>query len=247
MKIIAVIPARYDSKRLPGKALMQLRGKSVLQHVYERVLESGVFNEIVIATDDERIKEAAENFEAQVIITRRNCCNGSERAAEVITDKHCEIVVNIQADQLFLPVEIVKQTVQMLVDEPDLQIATPIYLMDNAESFNNPNIVKTIIDINGFAIYFSRLPIPYTRNREEDQNLFYKHIGIYAYRKQFLLKYVQFGPSSLEKLENLEQLRIIENGHKIKTVIVSQDSISIDTKEDLKRLKIEDAHRASSI
>lgn len=233
MRIIGVIPVRYNSKRFPGKALAQLRGKPILQHVYEQALKCNILDKTIIATDDRRIQEVAEGFNAPVVMTSEHCPSGSDRVAEATADLDCEIVVDIQADQPMLPPQILEEVIKPLLAQPDIQVTTPVYPITDLEILNNPNIVKVVIDKEGFAIYFSRSAIPYVRNRVEDALPFYKHIGIYAYRKGFLLKYAQLPPSHLERTEGLEQLRILENGYRIKTVLVSTDSPSIDTEEDL--------------
>lgn len=237
VKIAGVIPIRYDSKRFPGKALSDLWGKSILQHVFERVTESKIFNKVIIATCDEKIKDAAETINAAVVMTSKDCSTGSDRAAEIAANIDCEIIVNIQGDQPILPNGLLEKVVNPLINEPDLQVVTPIYPITDIDIINNPNVVKVIVDKDEFAIYFSRLPIPYVRNRISNVNVFYKHIGVYAYRKDFLLKYTKFSKRDLERTEGLEQLRILENGYKIKTVIAADDSKSIDTKEDLKKIE----------
>jgi len=233
MKIIGVIPARYDSKRFPGKVLMRLHGRTILQYVWEQAIKSDVLDDVFIATDDIRIQEAAIGFNAPVIMTGKECASGSDRIAEVVKDMDCGIVINIQADQPQFPQEILRELVEPLLEDSKLQAATPVYKLNNPDLINNPNIVKAVIDKSGFAIYFSRLPIPYIKNGSSADSCFYKHIGIYAYRKEFLLKYAGLLPGPLEKAEGLEQLRIIEYGYHIKTVLTSYNSISIDTKEDL--------------
>ena len=237
MKIVGIIPVRYDSKRFPGKALVQLGEKSILQHVYEQAAKSNVLDTIIIATDDTRVQDAAKRFNAPVVMTSKECPSGSDRVAQVVSALDCEIIVNIQADQPMLPPEILEEVLNPLLIQPDLQMTTPIYPLIDLESLNNPSVVKVVIDKEGFAIYFSRFPIPYVVNKLQDVQLFYKHIGIYAYRKEFLLKYAQLLPRPLEKAEGLEQLRVLEYGYRIKTVLASNNSISIDTKEDLELIK----------
>lgn len=232
VKTIGVIPVRYDSKRFPGKALVQLWDKSILQHVYERAAKSSVLDTVIIAADDTRIQEKARSFDAPVVMTSKDCLTGSDRVAQVVKDLDCEIVVNIQADQPLLPTQIVEEIVKPLLIQPELLMATPIYPLTNIEGLNDPNIVKVIVNREGYAIYFSRSPIPYVRDKTQDM-LFYKHIGVYAYRKEFLLEYTKFPVGHLEETEGLEQLRVLENGYRIKTVLVNSDSVSVDTKEDL--------------
>ena len=237
MKIIGVIPVRYDSERFPGKALVQLWDKPILQHVYERVAKSNMLDRVIIATDDTRVQEKARSFDAPVVMTSKDCFSGSDRVAQAVKDLDCEIVVNIQADQPVLPTQILEEIIKPLLVQPALLIVTPIYPLTDLSGLNNPNTVKVIVDKEGYAIYFSRSPIPYVRNKIQDIQLFYKHIGVYAYRKEFPLEYAKLPPSHLEKTEGLEQLRILENGYRIKTVLVNSDSVSVDTKEDLESIR----------
>lgn len=235
MKIIGVIPARYNSKRFPGKTLVNLHGKPVLQHVYTQALKSSALDGLIIATDSEDIKSTAVGFGAKVVMTRGDCPTGSDRVAEAVKDLDCEIVVNIQADQVMLPPQILDEIIKPFLADSSLQMTTPIYSISDSQALNNPNLVKVVIDKDGFAIYFSRSPIPYVMNKQEGA-AFYKHIGIYAYRKPFLARFSQLLPGPLEKLEGLEQLRALENGYRIKTVLTNYDSVSIDTREDLARI-----------
>lgn len=235
MKVIGVIPVRYSSKRFPGKALAVLQGKPLLQHVYERAKESSILEELVVATDDKRIYEAAIGFGADVVITPKEYPSGTDRVAHAVNSLDCEIVVNIQGDQPFLAHEIVDEVVLRLLAQPELVVTTPVYPLINMNSLSNPNIVKVVVDKEGYALYFSRSTIPYIRNKVEDAQVFYRHIGIYAYRKDFLEKYAKFPSSPLEITEGLEQLRILENGYRIMTVQTIYDSPSVDTEADLKK------------
>lgn len=237
MKIIGVIPARYESKRFPGKALARLWGKPILQHVYEQSAKSSVLDTVIIATDDSRIQDIARGFGAPVVMTSKDCSSGSDRVGGAVVDLDCEIVVDIQADQPVLPPQILEEVVKPLLIQSELQITTPVYSITDLESLNNPNVVKVVIDKKGFALYFSRSFIPYKKSNIQNVQPYYKHIGIYAYRKEFLLKYAQLPPSPLERTEGLEQLRVLENGYRIKTVLATCDSPSIDTKEDLELMK----------
>lgn len=235
MKVIGVIPVRYSSKRFPGKALAILGGRPLLQHVYENASKSSILEELVVATDDKRIYDTADGFGAEVVITPREYHSGTDRVAHAVMSLDCEIVVNIQGDQPFLNPKIIDEVVSRLLAGPELLVTTPIYPLSNPEDISNPNIVKVVIDRQGFALYFSRAPIPYVRNKRGDIR-FYKHIGIYAYRKNFLERFAKMEPGTLEISEGLEQLRILENGYRIMTVQVIYDSPSIDTEEDLRRV-----------
>ena len=233
MKVIGVIPVRYSSKRFPGKALAVMQGKPLLQHVYERAQGSSILEEIVIATDDKRIYDAAVSFGAPVVITPKEYYSGTDRVAHAVSSLDCEIVVNIQCDQPFLAPQIIDNVVGRLLAQPELLVCTPIYPLQNPEDGANSNIVKVVIDKDGFALYFSRSPIPYKKG---DSPTFYKHIGIYAYRKDFLERFAELSPGPLETSEGLEQLRVLENGYRIMTVQTIYDSPSVDTEEDLRKV-----------
>jgi len=234
MKIIGVIPARYDSKRFPGKALALLHGKPIIQHVYERAKKSVVLDGLVVATDDKRIYQAAVGFGAPVVITPEGYNNGTERIARAMRGLDCEAVINIQGDQPFLEPEILDSVTEKLLFSPDTVMSTPVCALDNEEDIKNPNVVKTVIDREGFALYFSRASIPFMRNKPVGL-VVYKHIGIYAYRRDFLQKYARLQSGVLEETEGLEQLRVLENGYRIMTVVTNHNSPSIDTEEDLRR------------
>lgn len=236
MRVIGVIPVRLGSKRFPGKALALLQGKPMIQHVYENALKSLILDELVIATDDKQIYDSAVGFGAPVVITPREYSCGTDRVAHAVNSLDCEIVVNIQGDQPFIVPQIIDNVVEKLLGQPDIVAATPIYPITNAEDIANPNAVKVVIDSQGYALYFSRSPIPYLRNKDDNSQLMYKHIGIYAYKKDFMTKYAKFSPSRLEIAEGLEQLRILENGYRIMTVQTIYDSPSVDSEEDLQRL-----------
>lgn len=234
MKVIGVIPVRFNSKRFPGKALAFLQGKPLIQHVYEHALKSPILEELVIATDDKKVYDVATDFGAPVVITPQEYHSGTDRVSHAVSSLDCEIVVNIQGDQPFLSPQIIDEVVGSLLADPELLVATPIYSLVDPKDISNPNVVKVVIDKKGFALYFSRSPIPYMRNKVEDAQI-YKHIGIYAYKKVFLDKFAKFTPGPLEISEGLEQLRVLENGYRIMTVQTIYDSPSVDSEEDLRR------------
>ncbi len=242
-KIIAVIPARYGSMRLPGKPLIILAGKTMIQRVYEQAKKSKYINNIIIATDDERIEKAVKKFGGEVVITPAEIASGSDRIAHVVKNlKNVDIVVNIQGDEPLINPEMIDQTIAPLLNDNEVQVSTAVKVIENIEDLSNPNIPKVVIDSNNFAIYFSRSPIPYYRDSGNEMNWlknhpYYKHIGLYVYRREFLLRYSAWKNSPLEMAEKLEQLRIIENGSKIKTVITKFDSISVDTPDDVKKIE----------
>ena len=243
-KIICVIPARYGSERLPGKVLLKINEKSILQRVYERAkLCKKFFSEIIIATDDDRIVEECRKIGAKVVLTSPYCKSGSDRVAEVAKKIDCDIVVNLQADEPYIPKEAIEKPIIELIKNKKEYVITSLTKIRKKEELYDSNIVKAVIDKNNYALYFSRSLIPYPRIYFSEDNLiknrkviFYKHIGIYVFRKNFLLKFASLPLSFLENIEKLEQLRIIENGYKIKTVIVKNDSPSVDSLEDIKRI-----------
>jgi 3-deoxy-manno-octulosonate cytidylyltransferase (CMP-KDO synthetase) len=240
--VIGIIPARYASQRLPGKPLLDLFGKPLIQHVYERAKGAKLLTDVVVATDDERISNAVSAFGGKTIMTPRTIKSGSDRAAYAARDLQADAIVNIQGDEPFIKPEMIDETVRALLDGEEIQTSTPVKKITSPEELLDPNIVKVVIDENGFALYFSRSIIPFLR-ADADQKMwvkqhdYYKHIGLYAFRKEFLLTFTQWDSSPLEQAEQLEQLRILEHGQRIKCVITEHDSLSVDTPEDLKRLK----------
>jgi len=231
MKIIAVIPARYASSRLEAKPLQMLGSKTLIQRVYDAVLHTNLFSEVIIATDNKLIFEHAASFNANVKMTSDKHQSGSDRIAEVCEMIDCDIVVNVQGDEPFIS----KPPLQDLIsafNDPSVQVASLMHQIHDLEDIQNPNNVKVITDINSDAIYFSRSVIPYQRNIIPEL-AYYKHIGVYAYRKDTLLNFVKTPQSLLEKTESLEQLRLIDNAVKIKMIKTEYQAIGIDTPEDL--------------
>jgi 3-deoxy-manno-octulosonate cytidylyltransferase (CMP-KDO synthetase) len=231
MKIAGIIPARFQSSRLPGKPLADLGGKPVVQHVYERA--SQALNVVYVATDDNRILDAVNVFGGRAVMTDQNHSCGSERAAEVAAALDVDIVVNIQGDEPFIDPEMIQAVVRPLEDDKDIQMVTLCRKIHSEKDLKNPSIVKVVKDKNDHALYFSRSLIPYARH--EGFSAWYEHVGLYAYRKDFLLQYVKWHPTPLEQSESLEQLRILENGCAIKVVETTLGSGApcIDTPEDL--------------
>lgn len=232
MKILCVIPARYASTRLPGKPLALIAGKPMIQHVYERALHAKLPFEVLVATDDERIVKAVKAFGGKVMLTSPEHPSGTDRLAEVaLSYPDVDVIVNVQGDEPMIPPEIIDALAQAFVDEPTLDMAT-IKAPMTEEEYNDPNAVKVVTDLNGYALFFSRSLVPYPRKKPEDYAV-YKHIGIYAYRRDFLLQYAALSPTPLERAESLEQLRALENGYKIKVIASDFRGIGIDTPEDL--------------
>jgi 3-deoxy-manno-octulosonate cytidylyltransferase (CMP-KDO synthetase) len=238
MRVICIIPARYSSSRFEGKPLADICGKPMIQRVYERVLKSGTVSDVVVATDDERIFEAVGRFGGKAVMTRTAHRSGTDRIAEAVSGLSAadrDIVVNIQGDQpLFEPSQI-DEVVKPLLDEPSVDFSTLIYRIRRQEEISDPNAVKVVFDRDHFALYFSRSPIPYFRD-VGGPPIYYKHHGIYAYRKSFLVTFTKLEEGYLERLEALEQLRAMEHGHRIKVVETLQDSIEVDTPQDLERV-----------
>jgi len=240
MKVLGIIPARYASSRFPGKPLVDIRGKSMIQRVYEQAIKSGL-NRVIVATDDERIKSAVESFHGNVIITSADHSSGTDRCKEVVEKLHAEnqkfdIIVNIQGDEPYINPEQIKQVISCF-SARDVEIATLAKrITSSGELFNN-NINKVIFDKLNNAIYFSRFAIPFQQNEPTENWLekadYYKHIGIYAYRSATLSKITDLERSKLEIAESLEQLRWIENGYKIRVMETEYESISVDTPNDL--------------
>lgn len=238
MKFMAIIPARYASTRFPGKPLAVLGGKTVIQRVYEQV--SSLLDEVYVATDDERIFQAVEAFGGRAVMTRSDHKSGTDRieeAAEKIGSQ-ADVIINVQGDEPFIQPSQIK-TLMQLFDAPETQIGTLGKRFENIEGVENPNSPKIVTDNRGFALYFSRSPIPFVRGKERSEWLanypFLKHLGIYAYRREVLREVTQLPQGNLEKAESLEQLRWLENGYRIRVGLTDVETVGIDTPEDLKR------------
>lgn len=233
-RILGVIPARFASQRFPGKALALLSGKTILQHVYERASQARYLSNLVIATDDERIRDAARAFGAPVRMTRADHPSGTDRAAEVASAVECHVVVNIQGDEPLIDPAAIDAAALALVNDEEASMGSLMKRIEDPEEINNPNVVKVVTDLSGNAIYFSRCPIPFHRGGES--GVYFKHIGLYVYRRDFLLAYSDLPVGPLERAERLEQLRALENGHRIRMVETEYESLGVDTPEDLERV-----------
>lgn len=229
-RILGVIPARFASVRFPGKALATLAGKPIIQHVFERASQARYLTDVVIATDDERIELAARKFRAPVRMTRSDHRSGTDRVAEVASADTAAIVVNIQGDEPLIDPAAIDAATLALLDDVNAPMATLKKRIENPSEIDNPNVVKVVTALDGDAIYFSRWPIPYDRGREAVR---YKHIGLYVYRRDFLLGYSQLPVGPLEQAERLEQLRALENGYRIRVMETDYESLGVDTPEDL--------------
>ncbi len=239
--IIAIIPARYQSNRFAGKPLALIQGKPMIQHVVERARRIELLARVVVATDDERIAKVVEGFGGSWVMTRRDHATGTDRLAEAATllgiaDQ--DVIVNIQGDQPLFPAEVVEQVARPLIADPSLPMATLIYKIIRPEEIFDPNHVKTVFDCHGNALYFSRSPIPFQRDPEESElPTYYKHLGLYAYRKGFLMTFVGLPEGRWERFEKLEQLRALEFGYTIRVVLTDHDSVEVDTPRDLLRVE----------
>jgi len=230
MKVIAIIPARFDSTRFPGKPLVKLGNKYIIQHVYEQAQKSGLFAEVVVGTDDQRIFEAVNGFNGKVTLTSKKHQSGTDRVAEVcdkmICCKDADVIVNVQGDEPFITERPLKKLIEVFND-PEVMVASLMH--EITKDIENPNVVKVVCDENYNALNFSRIPLT------ESLTPNYKHIGVYAFRRKTLFEFVELPESKLEKIEKLEQLRLLENGFKIRMVLTSYKGIGIDTPQDLEK------------
>lgn len=238
MEAIAVIPARYKSSRFEGKVLADIFGKPMLQYVWESAKQAKLLDEVIIACDSEKVKEAAEGFGAKVVLTAKEHLSGTDRIAEVVALMDVKVVVNIQADEPLIKPVMIDSIVDALLNEEGLEMVTLMKRITEPREIENPNVVKVVVDKNNFALYFSRAPIPYRANDSEvKEPVYFKHIGIYGYTKDFLFTYKNIPVSLLEATEKLEQLRVLSEGFKIKVLETKYDTIGVDTPEDLEKVK----------
>lgn len=236
MSIAIIIPARYASTRLPGKPLIEVNNKPIIQWVYEKAKNSKLADKVIVATDDERIFEAVKAFGGEVMMTSTEHNSGSDRIFEVLSaNPEIKIAVNVQGDEPLITPESIDSAIEALLSDETADISTLIRLIEDEEEFLSPNVVKVVFDNNQNALYFSRSPIPFHRNKNASKN--YAHIGLYAYRSEVLTEMTKLPQSSLELAESLEQLRALQNGFKIKTTIVDYSPIGIDTPEDVEKFK----------
>jgi 3-deoxy-manno-octulosonate cytidylyltransferase (CMP-KDO synthetase) len=239
MKTAVVIPARYASTRLPGKPLLRQTGKYLIQHVYERACRARRASQVIVATDDPRIVAAVKSFGGQVRMTRHDHPSGTDRVAEVAQDLDADVVLNLQGDEPLIDPAALDLLPELLQRHPDTDLATLAVPITSAEQLHNPNCVKVVRDAAGRALYFSRSAIPFVRNGRPgfhgEPIAFLQHLGLYAYRRPFLLRLATLPPDPLEKLEQLEQLRVLSLGHRIQVGIVREAAIGVDTYEDYLR------------
>jgi 3-deoxy-manno-octulosonate cytidylyltransferase (CMP-KDO synthetase) len=245
MKITAIIPARYASVRFEGKVLADILGKPMVQHVYERTAKASLVSEVIVATDDERIYAAVSAFGGRVEMTDRGHETGTDRLAEVAGRLDSDIIVNVQGDEPLIEPGMIDEAVKPLVDDPSIEMGTLKSQIKTLHDFLSPNVVKVVTDKQGFALYFSRSPLPNYRDKWNDLKdekfsagviLSYKHVGLYVYRREFLLRYSKMSPTPLELAEKLEQLRALENGFRIRVVETGHETIGVDTPVDLEKV-----------
>ncbi len=234
--IAIIIPARYGSTRLPGKPLLKVNDKPIVQMVWEKAIQSKYANKVIVATDNDEIYQAVKEFGGMVERTSPHHQSGSDRIAEVIKNNpDIEIAVNMQGDEPLITPESIDSAIRCLIDDSSADISTLIRKIDDKSEVSNPNLVKVVTDVHGNALYFSRSPIPY--KRENIGMDFYAHIGLYVYKRNSLLSMTALPQAEIEKTECLEQLRALYNGMKIKTAVVDYKPIGVDTQEDLNKLR----------
>ncbi len=243
-KAVAIIPARFNATRFPGKPLALLKGKPIIQHVYERVSDAGLIDAVIVATDDKRIFDAVAAAGGRAVMTSQAHTCGTDRIAEVATGMECGIIINVQGDEPFIMPEMVDDTVTLLRDDEKASMSTLAVKIDNREDILSPDVVKVVTDDEGYALYFSRSPIPYYRDDWKDlgsisfslpKTTVFKHIGIYGFRKQALVNFTSAPKCRLEEIEKLEQLRALSCGMKIRVKETGYNTFGIDTIDDLRK------------
>jgi 3-deoxy-manno-octulosonate cytidylyltransferase (CMP-KDO synthetase) len=245
MSVVAIIPARYGSTRLPGKPLANIGGKPMIQHVYESTSKAPGLERVLVATDDRRIERVVKSFGGDVLMTSRRHASGTDRLAEVARKIKADWLVNVQGDLPFIHEETIARAVTPMRRNPALPMGTVCTPIHDIKEWHNPNVVKVLRDRAGFALYFSRAPVPYLRQGDLDRSRGkvrgmrrlwgFRHLGLYVYKRDFLLKFARLQPTALEQIESLEQLRALENGYRIYVAQVDERSIEVDTPADLKK------------
>jgi len=241
--VAIIIPARYGSTRLPGKPLLEINQKPMIQWAYENAAKVKRVEKIIVATDNEKIINTVKAFGGEAILTRSDHQTGTDRIAEVAENIDASVIINLQGDEPFISPQSIEALIDTVWLKPDIVMGTLVTSIKTDEQLTNPGHVRVVLDNNRFALYFTRATIPYLHNIKRTgwldfaRDTFYDHVGLYAYRKDFLMKLVNFPQSKLEQLEQLEQLRALENGYKIKVNIVDAPGLCIDTEEDLARAR----------
>jgi len=237
--IVGIIPARFASTRLMGKPLADIGGKPMIQHTWENARKSKLLDKVVVAVDDEKVFQVVQSFGAEVYMTPQNVASGSDRIALVAQElPEANIIVNIQGDEPFINGRMIDEAIEPLLFDKKVNVSTLVKRITSVEEMKSPSVVKVVFDYNNYALYFSRSPIPYVRDAKTnlekiETGEIYKHIGLYVFRKETLLKFTSLRQTDLERIEKLEQLRLLEHGIKIKVVVTEFDSLSIDTPKDL--------------
>jgi len=238
MDAIGIIPARYSSTRFEGKVLADISGKPMIQRVWERARQALLLEDLIIACDDEKVADAAREFGAKVILTAKGHASGTDRISEVVNPLDVRVIINIQADEPLIHPMMIDSVAAALLEDNNVSMATIMKKIENPKELDDPNVVKVVVDKNNFALYFSRARIPYhAQNSKEPLPSYYKHIGLYGYTKDFLFFYKNLPVSHLEAIEALEQLRVLEEGIRIKVIETKYETIGVDTPEDLERVK----------
>jgi len=238
VKVIGMIPARFAASRMPGKPLASILGKSMVQRVYDQSQKATLLDEVWVATDDQRIAEAVESFGGKAVMTSPDCASGTDRLAEAAEKVDGDIFVNVQGDQPFIDPRMIDEAVQPLLDDPSLPISTLVHPIHKQEDLDNPGVVKAVLDLAGNGLYFSRSLIPAPHNNIDHP--VYEHVGLYVYRRDFLMKLASLPQTILEQVEGLEQLRVIEHGYRLRCIVTACEDnelsgFSIDTPEDITR------------
>jgi 3-deoxy-manno-octulosonate cytidylyltransferase (CMP-KDO synthetase) len=236
LTVVAIIPARYESSRFPGKALADIGGHPMIEHVYRRASSARGVHQVIVATDDRRIADAVSAFGGQVRMTSADHPSGTDRLAEVAAELACDVVVNVQGDEPLIDPAMIEQALAAVAADPGLQMATLRRRIEDPEELQNPNVTKVVVDREGYALYFSRAPIPFRRAGCPPAPA-WRHVGLYVYRRECLLRLTALPPTAMEQTEALEQLRALEYGIRIKAVETAHDSIGVDTLDDLARVR----------
>jgi 3-deoxy-manno-octulosonate cytidylyltransferase (CMP-KDO synthetase) len=238
MDVIGIIPARYASSRFEGKVLADILGKPMIQHVWERAKQAVVLDDLFIACDDQRIADVAKEFGAKAVMTAKGHSCGTDRIIEVINPLDVKIIINIQGDEPLIHPSMIDHVAQALLAHSDIAMATIMKRIDDPDMLRDPHVVKVVVDKNNFALYFSRAAIPHhSVHSDIKEPLYYKHIGLYGYTKDFLFTYKNLPASRLENTERLEQLRVLEEGYRIKVIETKYDTLGVDTPDDLEKVK----------
>jgi 3-deoxy-manno-octulosonate cytidylyltransferase (CMP-KDO synthetase) len=237
-KVVGIIPARYQSTRLEAKLLADICGKPMIQRTYEGAARASLLSELIVAADDQRIIDAVQAFGGKAVMTSPSHRSGTERCAEVAADLDCDLVVNVQGDEPMIQPDVVDEVAKLLIEDPVPVMATLASKTDVEEELFDRAVVKVIFDLKGYALYFSRALLPHSKSGGLKEGItYYRHIGIYAYRRNFLLRYVTLPPSRLEVSEELEQLRALDNGYRIKVGVVEHFSLNVDTPQHLEKVR----------